>query len=68
MRVEGDRLVDDQGRTVLLRGINVVDKTPTPWFSHSGFLPYLTDDDMSFLGGLGFNSIRLGVTWAAAPS
>src|SRR5438876_5781938 len=66
VRVDGDRLVDDLGRTVLLRGVNVVDKSPTHWFTNNGFLAgVISDDDLAFLAGLGFNSIRLGFTWAA---
>ena len=66
IRVQGDRLVDDLGRTVLLRGVNVVDKSPTHWFTNNGFLAgVISDDDLAFLAGLGFNSIRLGFTWAA---
>src|SRR5438034_9313501 len=74
VRVDGDRLVDELGRTVLLRGVNVVDKSPNHWFTNTdGFLSGVVgDEDMAFLAGLGLNSIRLGFTWAAieptAPS
>lgn len=55
----GRHIVDEQGRVIVLHGINVINKQP----------PYLPDaqgfsaDDIEFLVFNGFNNIRLGITW-----
>ncbi|HWV83919.1 MAG TPA: cellulase family glycosylhydrolase [Capillimicrobium sp.] len=57
----GRWLVDAQGRTVILHGVNMVAKRP----------PYAPDalgfgaDDARFLAANGFNTVRLGVIYAA---
>ncbi|MFT4825833.1 MAG: endoglycosylceramidase [Cryomorphaceae bacterium] len=57
---EDGRLVDSIGRTVVLRGINAVDKTG--W---NGVLagPILSASDAQTIAGMGFNHVRLGTTW-----
>lgn len=59
---DNGRLVDSSGRTVVLRGINVVDKSG--W---TGALaaPILTAADAQNIADLGFNHVRLGLTWAS---
>ena len=62
IRNEGGRLVDADGRNVVLRGINVVDKQG--W---TGTLapPMLTPDLVAQLADAGFNHLRFGMTWAS---
>ncbi len=57
--VQGDRFVDPEGRQVLLRGVNVVDKSAkwTQW-------PWLSRDDFGLISDWGLNCIRLGFVWA----
>lgn len=56
------RLADGKGRTVVLRGVNSVDKTG--W---TGALaaPILSSEDIATIAALGFNHVRLGTTWAS---
>jgi len=66
LRVRGTHLVDSQGRTVILHGVNVVYK-PAP------YLPARTGPqrnrfdarDVRRLRAWGFDAIRLGITWKA---
>ncbi|MCL2533517.1 MAG: cellulase family glycosylhydrolase [Nocardiaceae bacterium] len=61
LHTEGTSLVDDYGRTVLLHGVNNVDKVP-PYLSPD---ETLTAADADLLAGHGFNTVRLGVSFDA---
>ncbi|WP_162627844.1 cellulase family glycosylhydrolase [Mycolicibacterium setense] len=56
----GTWFTDEDGRVVILRGMNVVDITdPIRTPSEEGF----SEDDAAFLAANGFNVVRLGVDW-----
>jgi endoglycosylceramidase len=55
----GQWFVDEQGRVVVLHGVNMVRKRETYAPSDQGF----DADDIEFLVAQGFNSLRLGVIW-----
>lgn len=57
LRVEGRWFVDRQGRVVLPRGVNMVEKAAPFYPAAAGFGP----DDARFLADLGFDTVRLGV-------
>lgn len=59
IHVQGGSLADDLGRTVLLRGVNNVDKEP-PYVQPGDGLT-ITGGDADLLAGHGFNLVRLGV-------
>ena len=59
---DGGRLVDAQGRTVVLRGINAVDKAG--WDGELA-APMLDGVDIDRIAAMGFNHVRLGLTWAS---
>ncbi|TJZ79443.1 glycoside hydrolase family 5 protein [Rhodococcus oryzae] len=61
VRVEGRSLVDGYGRTVLLHGVNNVDKEP-PYVTPGDGLT-LTAADADLLARHGFNTVRLGVSF-----
>lgn len=65
VRLHGDGrwLVDAQGRTVLLHGVNIVYKEP-PWIPGEGSGGGFTEADAEFLAANGFNAVRLGVLFA----
>src|SRR4051794_349612 len=65
LSVEGGRLVDDAGRTVVLHGLNVVYKVPPYVPNGSSERTSFDADDAARLESWGFNSIRLGVSWKA---
>jgi endoglycosylceramidase len=58
LAVRGARLVDGQGRAVVLHGVNVVYKL-------APYTPDFTRADARRLRGWGMNAIRLGVSWRA---
>jgi endoglycosylceramidase len=62
---DGARYEDDLGRTVLLRGVNVnqIHEYAT---NAPGFAPTvpLTDDDLAGIAALGFDTVRLLVSWS----
>ncbi len=58
--VTGTWITDDDGRAVMLHGLNAVYKIPPFEPAASGF----DDDDAQFLAEHGFNVVRLGVIWA----
>src|SRR5699024_6359182 len=68
IHAEGTRLVDEHGRTVLVHGVNNVDKGE----EHPGARPMVvqgdgltvTPRDAELLAGYGFNAVRLGVSFA----
>lgn len=57
LHTEGQKFVDENGRTVILRGINVMNKSS----------PYLPEKMPNFerIKSWGMNSIRLGTFWTA---
>ena len=61
IRTEGTRFTDLQGRTVILRGINIVEKNPD-----LGYIPKDTVALFDSLSSWGFNCIRLGIIWDGA--
>jgi endoglycosylceramidase len=62
IHAEGGRLVDAQGRTVILRGINAMDKTLGADGDRD---PNLSAADFERIASIGFNTLRLGTSWAA---
>jgi endoglycosylceramidase len=58
LTVKGGRLVDMEGRSVVLHGVNVVYKL-------APYTPDFTRADARRLRGWGMNAIRLGVSWRA---
>lgn len=56
LRVDGQRLVDERGGTVLLRGTALIEK-------HGDGLPDVGAEDWRQMRELGFNTIRLGTAW-----
>lgn len=61
IRTEGTRFIDPDGKTVILRGINLVEKNPAVNYIHrdtAGLFDRFT--------GWGFNCIRLGIIWDGA--
>ncbi|QZA08307.1 cellulase family glycosylhydrolase [Mycolicibacter heraklionensis] len=56
----GTWITDNDGRVVLLHGVNEVNKEAPFTLSAAGF----SDDDAAFLAANGFNSVRVGVIWA----
>lgn len=63
LQIGGRDLVDQYGRTVLLHGVNNVDKNPP--YMQAGDGVTITPDDARLLAGHGFNSVRLGVSFDA---
>ncbi|MFC4126323.1 cellulase family glycosylhydrolase [Nocardia rhizosphaerae] len=61
LRAEGAALVDGFGRTVLLHGVNNVDKDAPYLTPGDGFT--LTDASAAVLARHGFNTVRLGVSF-----
>ena len=60
LQVDGDAIVDRQGREVVLRGANVSGKAKLP-----PFLPIIEASELDILQEWGFNTIRLVLTWEA---
>ncbi len=58
LRISGDRLLDREGRQVILHGVNMVCKDPA-----RGYVGAWTEDDFRFLRDRGMNVIRLGLIW-----
>ncbi|WP_452447162.1 endoglycoceramidase I [Nocardia rhizosphaerihabitans] len=61
VRAQGAALVDGFGRTVLLHGVNTVDKDAPYLEPGDGFA--LTDASAALLARHGFNTVRLGVSF-----
>ena len=61
LRAQGAALVDGFGRTVLLHGVNTVDKDAPYLQPGDGFA--LSDDAAALLARHGFNTVRLGVSF-----
>lgn len=55
----GGWIVDDQGRVVILQGVNQVYKSPPFSPGGDGF----GDDDAAFLAANGFTAVRVGLYW-----
>ncbi len=61
----GPFLRDSQGRVVFLHGVNVVYKLPPYEVYPDPHAPWnFTAHDASLMGRLGFNVVRLGMTWS----
>ncbi|WP_298441332.1 cellulase family glycosylhydrolase [Gordonia sp. (in: high G+C Gram-positive bacteria)] len=61
LTARGGAIVDAQGRTVLLHGVNNVDKEPPYVQLNDGFT--LTENDAQYLADQGLNVVRLGVSF-----
>ncbi|MGW0325330.1 endoglycoceramidase I [Nocardia sp. NPDC003183] len=61
LRAQGSALIDGYGRTVLLHGVNTVDKDAPYLQPGDGFT--LTDDAAATLARHGFTTVRLGVSF-----
>lgn len=61
LRAQGSALVDGYGRTVLLHGVNTVDKDAPYLQPGDGFT--LTDASAAMLARHGFTTVRLGVSF-----
>ncbi|HOX37226.1 MAG TPA: cellulase family glycosylhydrolase [Candidatus Brocadiia bacterium] len=59
-RVEGGRLLDGDGRDLILRGINVSGSSKAP-----PFLPWAKKEDVQLLRKWGFNHVRYLIVWEA---
>jgi endoglycosylceramidase len=57
--------VDDQGRSLIFHGVNVVYKLPPYIPILDKFDPFnsLAEEDIAYLKRYGFNLVRLGVIW-----
>lgn len=62
VHAQAGELLDAEGRQVLLRGVNVVDKSG--WNGRLA-APMLDDEKVRQLAALGFNHVRLGTTWSS---
>lgn len=60
LRTSGNWIVDQDGRVVILQGVNQVYKAPPFTPGGNGF----GDDDAAFLAANGFTAVRLGLYWA----
>ena len=56
--IDGTRFLDSDGRQLLLRGVNVVEKS-----KDRRYLGVETADDFAAMRDWGFNCIRLGIIW-----
>ncbi|MFC9661941.1 cellulase family glycosylhydrolase [Nocardia sp. NPDC127606] len=61
LRAQGSALIDGYGRTVLLHGVNTVDKDAPYLQPGDGFT--LTDESAATLARHGFTTVRLGVSF-----
>lgn len=65
LRTVGDTLVDEHDRQRLLQGINLVAKGRPGSVEPADFRGDWSAEDLEHLAGIGLDSIRLGVNWAA---
>lgn len=65
LRTIGDTLVDEHARQRVLHGINLVAKGRPGSVEPADFRGDWTAEDLGHLVGIGLDSIRLGVNWAA---
>jgi len=58
IRIEGQKFVDQEGRQVILNGINLISKNPT-----EKYIPPQGIETFQQFKNWGFNCIRLGIIW-----
>lgn len=63
VHAEDGRFADSEGRTVILRGANVLDKWTT--IGDPDLVPDMEEADYDRLAAMGFNVVRLGTSWKA---
>src|SRR4051794_41733465 len=65
LSIKDSKIVDENGRQVILHGVNVVYKR-APYYPNAsgGAQTSFTRKDVKQLRSWGFNAIRLGVSWA----
>ena len=56
--IKGQNFIDPEGRTLILHGINVVNKDPK-----TKYLGHVTKEDFARFKTWGFNVVRLGIIW-----
>ena len=56
--IKDQNFIDPSGRTMILHGINVVNKDPD-----MGYLGHISPDDFTTFKSWGFNVVRLGIIW-----
>ncbi len=60
LRVDGPRIVDESGRTVYLRGVNLGEKSQS-----AKHVPWQQAEDYHNLGRWGMNAVRMLIFWSA---
>lgn len=65
LHTDRDALVDDHGRQRVLHGVNLVEKGHPGAESPAAFRGSWTEEDLAQLVGIGLDSVRFGVNWAA---
>ena len=65
LRADGAVLRDEHGRQRILHGINLVDKGAPGATDPAAFRGRWTAEDLDQLVGIGLDSVRLGLSWAA---
>jgi len=73
LTTRGDVLIDELGRTVILRGVNIGGRSKMPPFlpfeiADAGEIPAKADKLMSLVRALGANAVRLTFSWEALES
>ena len=63
LKVVGNKIVDAQGQTLVLKGVNMHTYYYQYAWDKTAPLKYATEADIKYLKSLGVNSIRLGLHW-----